>query len=115
MRSVIRSYSEIVLSYSFKGTPKYAPRRFFLELEARGAMPESSVLVTTDHGFTGRFHVARTGSNVDTWIATLNLTLRTDRYAKLLDVTPTILDYFGISTSSINPVLEGSSLLPPAP
>ncbi len=84
------------------------------ELEAQGAMPETSVLVTTDHGFTGRFHVARTGSNVDTWIATLNLTLRTDRYAKLLDVTPTILDYFGIASLSVSPALEGRSLLPSA-
>ena len=83
------------------------------ELEKAGAMPETSVLVTTDHGFTGRFHVARNDSNVDTWIATLNLTLRKDGYAKLLDVTPTILDYFGVSLDSITPRLEGRSLLPP--
>jgi hypothetical protein len=83
------------------------------ELGLRGAMPETSVLVTTDHGFTGRFHVARTESNVATWIAALNLTLRTDRYAKLLDVTPTILDYFGVATSSVTPALEGRSLIPP--
>jgi arylsulfatase A-like enzyme len=81
------------------------------ELEKAGAMPGTSVLVTTDHGFTGRFHVSRSDSNVDTWIATLNLTLRKDAYAKLLDVTPTILDYFGVALDSITPPLEGRSLL----
>ena len=82
-------------------------------LDAEGAMPETSVLVTTDHGFTGRFHVSRDEANLETWIAALNLTLRTDREAKLLDVAPTILDYFGVPASRIDPPLEGRSLLPP--
>jgi hypothetical protein len=82
------------------------------ELTLLGVMPQTSILVTTDHGFTGRFHVARTESNVATWMAALNLTLRTDRYAKLLDVTPTVLDYFGIASSSVSPTLEGRSLIP---
>ena len=34
------------------------------------------------------------------------------RTAKLLDVTPTILDYFGVGTPDLVPSLEGRSLLP---
>jgi len=83
------------------------------ELDAKGAMPTTSVLVTTDHGFTGRFHVSREVTNTDTWIASLNLDLRADRYAKLLDVTPTIYDYFGVSVDDFDPPLEGRSLLIP--
>ena len=81
-------------------------------LDANHAMPDTSVLVTSDHGFTGRFHVARDTSNLETFIAGLNVDLRTDRAAKLLDVTPTILDYFGVNGNAMNPALEGRSLLP---
>ena len=83
------------------------------ELDAKGAMPTTSVLVTTDHGFTGRFHVSRETSNTATWIAALNLELRSDGYAKLLDVTPTIYDFFGVDVDSLDPPLEGRSLLHP--
>ena len=81
-------------------------------LDALGAMPHTSVIVTTDHGFTGRFHVSREVTNTDTWIASLNLDLRNDGYAKLLDVTPTIYDFFGLDVDAIQPPLEGRSLLP---
>jgi hypothetical protein len=81
-------------------------------LEANRAMPETSVIVTTDHGFTGRFHVSRETSNLETFIASLNLELDSARSAKLLDVTPTILDYFGVATHGLTPPLEGRSLLP---
>lgn len=81
-------------------------------LDANHAMPATSVIVTTDHGFTGRFHVSRDQSNLETFIAALNLELDGARTAKLLDVTPTILDYFGVATADLNPSLEGQSLLP---
>jgi len=83
------------------------------ELEAKGAMPKTSVIVTTDHGFTGRFHVSREITNTDTWIASLNLELRSNGYAKLLDVTPTIFDFFGVPADDFDPPLEGRSLLLP--
>jgi arylsulfatase A-like enzyme len=73
---------------------------------------DTKVLVTTDHGFLGQFHVSRDPANTDTWIATSNLELRTDVAAKLLDVTPTILDVFDVDTAGIDPPLEGASLLP---
>jgi hypothetical protein len=82
-------------------------------LDKAGAMPGTAVLVTTDHGFTGRFHVSREKTNVETWIAALNIDLRTDRAVKLLDVTPTVLDYFGVPADQLDPPLEGSSLLHP--
>lgn len=81
-------------------------------LDANHAMPATSVIVTTDHGFTGRFHVSRDQTNLETFIAALNLELDGARTAKLLDVTPTILDYFGVDTRALNPSLEGRSLLP---
>lgn len=80
-------------------------------LESVGALSSTAVLVATDHGFTGRFHVSRETTNTATWIAALNLDLRTDRAAKLLDVTPTILDYFGVAPAHVTPPLEGESLL----
>jgi hypothetical protein len=83
-------------------------------LEANHAMPETSVMVTSDHGFTGRFHVSRETSNLETFIAALNLELDSAQDAKLLDVTPTILDYFGVATEELDPPLEGRSLLPVA-
>lgn len=82
-------------------------------LDSAGAMPETSVLVTTDHGFVGRFHVSRDEDNTATWVAALNMELRTDREAKLLDVAPTILDYYGVKTAAMDPPLEGRSLLQP--
>jgi hypothetical protein len=81
-------------------------------LESVGALADTKVLVTTDHGFLGQFHVSRDLANTETWIATQNLPLRTDVPAKLLDVTPTILAVFGVDTTSMDPPLEGSSLLP---
>jgi hypothetical protein len=81
-------------------------------LAAASALAETKVLVTTDHGFLGQFHVSRDPENTNTWIATSNLTLRTDRPAKLLDVTPTILELFGVDTTNTDPPLEGTSLLP---
>jgi arylsulfatase A-like enzyme len=77
------------------------------------AAESTLVLVTTDHGFDGRFHFAREPQIVETWIAAHNGRLRTDIPAKLLDVTPTILDAFGIDASRISPPLEGVSLLEP--
>jgi arylsulfatase A-like enzyme len=77
------------------------------------ASEDTLVLVTTDHGFDGRFHVAREPKIIETWIAARNGRLRTDIPAKLLDVTPTILDAFGIDASRIDPPLEGTSLLEP--
>jgi len=84
-------------------------------LDENHAMPETSVIVTSDHGFTGRFHVSREESNLETFIAALNLELDGVRNAKLLDVTPTILDYFGVPTDGLSPPLEGRSLLLGAP
>jgi hypothetical protein len=81
-------------------------------LEANHAMPATSVIVTSDHGFTGRFHVSRDQTNLDTFIAALNLELDGGQTAKLLDVTPTILDYFGVASEDLQPSLEGRSLLP---
>lgn len=72
---------------------------------------DTLVLVTTDHGFDGRFHVAREPQILETWIAARNGSLRTDVAAKLLDVTPTVLDAFGVDVSGIAPPLEGTSLL----
>jgi len=81
-------------------------------LDANHAMPATAVIVTTDHGFTGRFHVSRDATNLETFIAALNLQIDDSRLAKLLDVTPTILDYFGVATTQVDPPLEGRSLLP---
>jgi hypothetical protein len=81
-------------------------------LDANHAMPETSVIVTSDHGFTGRFHVSRDTTNLETFIAALNMDLDSARSAKLLDVTPTIFDYFGVATGNFSPRLEGRSLLP---
>ena len=77
-----------------------------------GVLAETKVVVTTDHGFLGQFHVSRDTANTETWIATTNLTLDTSVTAKLLDVTATILDVFGVDTSTVDPPLEGKSLLP---
>lgn len=81
-------------------------------LDAHHAMPETSVIVTTDHGFTGRFHVSRDTTNLETFVAALNLDLDETVSAKLLDVTPTVLDYFGVDMTGLTPPLEGRSLLP---
>ena len=43
----------------------------------------------------------------------LNLDLRSNGYAKLLDVTPTIFDFFGVPVDDFDPPLEGRSLLLP--
>jgi hypothetical protein len=80
-------------------------------LDENHAMPETAVIVTSDHGFTGRFHVSREESNLETFVAALNLDLVRGRNAKLLDITPTILDYFGVPTEGLSPPLEGRSLL----
>jgi hypothetical protein len=80
-----------------------------------GVLADTKVLVTTDHGFLGQFHVSRDTANTETWIAAANLTLDTSVTAKLLDVTATILDMFEVDVSSMDPPLEGSSLLPSLP
>ena len=81
-------------------------------LDQEGIADETAVLVTTDHGFKGRFHVAREPIITQTWIASRNIELRSDIVAKILDITPTVLDYFGVPLGSIQPPLEGMSLLP---
>jgi len=81
-------------------------------LRQAGVLEQTAVLVTTDHGFNGRFHVSRTvPSIIDTWIAALNVELRDDMSAKLLDVTPTILAIYGVENPNVDPPLEGRSLL----
>jgi hypothetical protein len=83
-------------------------------LEDAGIRDSTQVLVTTDHGFDGRFHVGRHGSIVETWIAADPWVLVDNGYAKLLDVSPTIYDLFGVPTDEFVPPLEGVSLLAPA-
>jgi hypothetical protein len=82
-------------------------------LEDAGIRDSTQVLVTTDHGFDGRSHVDRQGSIVETWIAADPWVLADNGHAKLLDVTPTIYDLFGVPTAEFDPPLEGVSLLAP--
>ena len=78
-------------------------------LSFAGVLDDTSVLLTTDHGFSGIFHLSRDPENTDTWIAALNFALRDDGSVKLLDVTPTVLEYFEIETGAVEPPLEGAS------
>lgn len=83
-------------------------------LDLAGVLEQTAVLVTTDHGFNGRFHSSREHmSIIETWIAALNVELRTDVPAKLLDLTPTILSLYGVEHPEVDPPLEGESLLVP--
>ena len=84
-------------------------------LSDAGILDSTQVLVTTDHGFDGRFHVGRQSEIVETWIAADPPLLIDNGNAKLLDVTPTVYDLFGVPTQGFDPPLEGVSLLVPDP
>jgi hypothetical protein len=82
-------------------------------LAQRGTLATTEIFVTTDHGFSGIFHVNPDLSQVtETWFASRNPIL-SGSAATVLDVTPTILATFGIDTSSADPLYRGLSRLAP--
>lgn len=80
-------------------------------LEERGLLEGTKVYVTTDHGFDRQFHVnSSTPSVTETWLASRDHDL-TAGPSTPLDVTPTILDAFGIDTTAFSPPYRGQSRL----
>jgi len=81
------------------------------ELAERGLLDTTEVYVTTDHGFDGIFHVSFEKVSVhDTWFASHSHNLVGEQ-ATVLDLTPTVLETLGISTTNANPPYRGHSLL----
>jgi hypothetical protein len=80
-------------------------------LTDRGLLDTTDVFVTTDHGFSGIFHVNGDLLEVaETWLASRNPTLL-GAPATVLDVTPTVLDSLSIDTSTADPPYRGESRL----
>jgi predicted AlkP superfamily pyrophosphatase or phosphodiesterase len=85
-------------------------------LAARGLLSSTEILVTTDHGFEGIFHVnLEKPTIVNTWLASRTSALGSGP-ATVLDVTPTILDLLDISMTNADPPYRGvSQVAQPAP
>lgn len=82
-------------------------------LADHGQLDDTKVYVTTDHGFDGIFHINRdTPSVAETWIAARDHDIQAGP-ATIQDVTPTILDTFGVDITSMHPAYRGASLLAP--
>lgn len=80
-------------------------------LAEHGQLDGTKIYVTTDHGFDGIFHINRdTPSVSETWIASRDHDLLPGP-ATIQDMTPTILDDFGIDVTAMRPPYRGSSLL----
>lgn len=80
-------------------------------LSDRGLLAGTKIYVTTDHGFDGIFHINRdTPSVAETWMASLTHDLQPGP-ATIQDVTPTVLDAFGVDTSAMRPPYRGVSKL----
>ncbi|HXC49876.1 MAG TPA: alkaline phosphatase family protein [Candidatus Limnocylindrales bacterium] len=76
-----------------------------------GVLDGTKVFVTTDHGFDGNSHVNLQNITVaQTWLASRDFDLM-DGPATLLDVTPTVLDAFGIDAAQFTPAYRGHSRL----
>jgi hypothetical protein len=80
-------------------------------LDGWGQLEGTEVYVTTDHGFDGIFHINRdTPSIAETWLASRTHDL-TGGEGSILDVTPTILDAFGVAADAVGPPYRGVSRL----
>jgi hypothetical protein len=85
--------------------------RLLDQLSERAMLDGTRVYVTTDHGFDGIFHVNLDNVTVaQTWFASHDFDLA-PAPATLLDVTPTILDAFGVDLALFTPPYRGHSLL----
>jgi hypothetical protein len=83
-------------------------------LSQRGLLSTSQVFVTTDHGFSGIFHVnAELPQIAETWFASSSPILSGSPATTVLDVTPTILDVLGVDGSAADPPYRGQSRLVP--
>ena len=81
-------------------------------IEGAGVLDETEILITTDHGFDGIFHVnGDLGPVTSTWIGSKDNGLMSNFDGIVLDVTPTILQQLGVSTGGIDPPFRGRSLL----
>jgi len=77
----------------------------------RGVLDGTKFFVTTDHGFAGNVHINLENASVaQTWFASSDFDLDGSP-ATILDVTPTVLDAFGIDASQFTPPYRGRSLL----
>jgi hypothetical protein len=80
-------------------------------LDQRGLLDTTEVLVTTDHGFEGIFHVNPDDPNITkTWLGSMRPILM-DTAATVQDVTPTVLNLLDISFDDADPPYPGRSLL----
>ena len=80
------------------------------QILADHGLNDTVIFITTDHGFDGIFHVnPATQSVVETWVATSDHSFQFN-IASVLDVTPTILDTFGIDFTQFSPPYRGDSL-----
>lgn len=81
-------------------------------LDGWGQLEGTKVYVTTDHGFDGIFHINRdTPSVAETWLAS-NAHDLTPGEGSILDVTPTVLDAFGVDPNgAAGPPYRGVSRL----
>ena len=76
-----------------------------------GVLEGTKFYVTTDHGFAGNVHVNLANPSVaETWFASRDFDLEA-RTGSILDVTPTVLDAFGIDPAQFEPAMRGRSLL----
>jgi arylsulfatase A-like enzyme len=79
-------------------------------LHSRALLDSTEIYVTTDHGFDGIFHTSSEKDWVtDTFFASRNPNLRSGP-ASVLDVVPTILSTFGVSSTPFDPPYRGVDL-----
>jgi arylsulfatase A-like enzyme len=82
-------------------------------LSQRGLLNTTDVFVTTDHGFSGIFHVNPDLPEIaQTWLASRRSILGPGP-ATVLDVTPAVLDALGIDAAQFEPPYRGVSRLIP--
>jgi hypothetical protein len=80
-------------------------------LSARGILDSTEIIVTTDHGFEGIFHVNADDPYItNPWIGSMNPILK-DTLASVQDITPTILQLMGVRIDNVDPPYPGQSLL----
>jgi hypothetical protein len=78
----------------------------------RELLPTTEVYVTTDHGFSGIFHVnSEEPAITQTWFASLRRDLGIV-HNSVLDVTPTVLETLGIPLDDISPPYRGAPMVP---
>jgi hypothetical protein len=113
--------ADVVAHRAGDGSPQYREAIISIDnelgsviqhLEDRGMLAGTKFYITTDHGFNGNLHVdPMVPQVVETWLAARDHDIVGP--ATMLDVTPTILDAFGIDVNLFDPPYRGHSLLVP--